>query len=122
MFSPKRFVSKARNGERAISGKGHFVVYTADQNRFEVPLAYLNNAIFQELLKVAEDEFGLSGNGRITVPCNADFLDYVLSFIRRRPSKDTEKALLLTIFSSRCSISSLHQSEHRAHQIPLHSY
>ncbi|KAG9443210.1 hypothetical protein H6P81_019064 [Aristolochia fimbriata] len=76
MLSPKRFLSKARNDQpsdfstrqRKTSEKGYFVVYTADEKRFEVPLNHLNNAIFQELLKMSEDEFGLAANGRITLP------------------------------------------------------
>ncbi|KAG9443213.1 hypothetical protein H6P81_019067 [Aristolochia fimbriata] len=129
MLSPKRFLSKARNGQpsdfntrqRKTSGKGHFVVHTADEKRFEVPLSHLNNTIFQELLKMSEDEFGLAANGRITLPCNAVFLDYILSLIRRHPSKDTEKALLLSIASDRCFISCSQQSEHYIDQMPVHA-
>ncbi|KAG9443216.1 hypothetical protein H6P81_019070 [Aristolochia fimbriata] len=63
MLSPKRLLTKARNGQisdferqRKISEKGHFVVYSVDEVRFEVPLIHLSNAIFQELLKMSEDE------------------------------------------------------------------
>ncbi|KAG9443209.1 hypothetical protein H6P81_019063 [Aristolochia fimbriata] len=99
MLSPKRFLSKARNcqpsdfntRQKKTSEKGHFVVYTSDEMRFEVPLSHLNNAIFQELLKMSEDEFGLpAAKGRLTLPCNAVFLEYVLSLIQRHPSKETE--------------------------------
>lgn len=85
--------------------KGHFVVYTADQNRYSFPIAYLNNAIFRELFRLAEEEFGLPSDGPITIPCDAIFMDYVNSLIRRRPTKDVERALLLSIVSSRCSLS-----------------
>jgi len=48
------------------------VVYSADSRRFEVPLAYLNTAIFRVLLSMSQEEFGFAGDdGRILVPCDA---------------------------------------------------
>ncbi|KAG9443208.1 hypothetical protein H6P81_019062 [Aristolochia fimbriata] len=75
MLSPKRFLTKARNGQmsdftrqRKISGNGHFMVYTADEKRYEA-------------------------NGRIILPYNAVFLENILSLIRRNnPSEDKEEA------------------------------
>ena len=52
-----------------VADKGHFVVYTTDKRRFVVPLMYLNNEIFRELLKMSEDEFELPNDGPITLPC-----------------------------------------------------
>ncbi|KAL6963635.1 hypothetical protein U1Q18_034642 [Sarracenia purpurea var. burkii] len=43
--------------------EGHFVVYTADQRRFVIPLAYLNTELFRKLLKMAEEEYGLPIHG-----------------------------------------------------------
>ncbi|KAJ8629263.1 hypothetical protein MRB53_022586 [Persea americana] len=63
--------------------KGNFAVYTADGRRFAVPLAYLENPIFIELLKMSEEEFGLSGNAQITLPCDGVFMDYVVSLVQR---------------------------------------
>ena len=51
-----------------MADKGHFVVYSADQKRFLLPLNYLNNKIVRELLKLAEEEFGLPTNGPLIVP------------------------------------------------------
>lgn len=68
----------------AAAEKGHFVVYTADQSRYSFPIAYLNNPIFRELFKMAEEEFGLPRDGPITIPCEAVFMDYVVSLIRQR--------------------------------------
>ena len=36
----------------SLAGKGHFAVYTIDQNRFVIPMAYLSNDIFRELKMV----------------------------------------------------------------------
>lgn len=77
--------------------KGHFVVYTSDSRRFVLPLAYLDNAIFRELLKLAEEEFGLPRNAPITLPFNSVFVDYLVWLIQRNVSVDVlEKALMLT--------------------------
>ncbi|XP_019052160.1 PREDICTED: auxin-responsive protein SAUR68-like [Nelumbo nucifera] len=46
-----------------VTVKDHFVVYTADQKRFVIPLTYLNNPIFIELLRMSEEVFGLPSDG-----------------------------------------------------------
>ncbi|MBA0766497.1 hypothetical protein Gotri_015534 [Gossypium trilobum] len=48
--------------------KGHFVVYSADQKRFVLPLEYLKNEIVMELFNLAEEKFGLPGNGLLILP------------------------------------------------------
>ncbi|CAK9153927.1 unnamed protein product [Ilex paraguariensis] len=93
----------------SVADKGHFVVYTTDEKRYAFPIAYLNNHIFRELFKMSEEEFGLPSDGPITLPCDALFMDYAVSLIKRRTPKDLEKALLMSIDSSKCSSSfSLH--------------
>ncbi|KAI3446316.1 hypothetical protein Pfo_002981 [Paulownia fortunei] len=64
--------------------KGHFVAYTSDQTRFVIPLAYLQSDIFRELLKIAEEEYGLPRDGPITLPCDPVFMEYALALIRRK--------------------------------------
>ncbi|MCD9559575.1 hypothetical protein HAX54_017625 [Datura stramonium] len=54
----------------SIVEKGHFVVYTTDQARFSIPLAYLLNEIIRQLLNMSEEEFGLPSGGPITLPCD----------------------------------------------------
>ncbi|XP_044509594.1 auxin-responsive protein SAUR67-like [Mangifera indica] len=94
----------------SVAEKGHFVVYTADQRRFVIPLRYLNNDIIQELFTMAEEEFGLPSGGPITLPCDADFMEYVISLIQRHATNDVEKVLLMSLATSRCLQSSdLHQ-------------
>ncbi|KAK6921303.1 Small auxin-up RNA [Dillenia turbinata] len=88
--------------------KGHFVVYTSDRRRFVLPLSYLNNYIFAELLRMSEEEFGLPSNEPITLPCDAVFMEYILLIIRRGISKDLAKALVSSAAS--CSVfSAMHQ-------------
>ncbi|KAM0945345.1 putative small auxin-up RNA [Dioscorea sansibarensis] len=84
----------------SVSEKGHFFVYTSEGKRFMVPLAYLNNNIFKELLKISEEEFGWPGDGPITLPCDAVSMEYVLSMLRRGITEEVERALLSSIFTS----------------------
>lgn len=77
--------------------KGHFVVYTTDGRRFVVPLAYLSNYIFIQLLEMSEEEFGLPGNGPITLPCDAIFMDYIIWLVGRCTCKHVEKACLFPL-------------------------
>ncbi|PIA56047.1 hypothetical protein AQUCO_00700404v1 [Aquilegia coerulea] len=57
--------------------KGHFAVYVGDnqtkKKRYIVPIAYLNQASFQQLLSKAEEEYGYHHpTGGLTIPCNED--------------------------------------------------
>ncbi|VAI20742.1 unnamed protein product [Triticum turgidum subsp. durum] len=61
-----------------VADEGHCIVYAADGERFEVPLAYLGTTVFAELLRMSEEEFGFasgSDGGRIMMPCDATVMD-----------------------------------------------
>uniref|UniRef100_J3MZS3 Auxin-responsive protein n=1 Tax=Oryza brachyantha TaxID=4533 RepID=J3MZS3_ORYBR len=104
----KRMVSPSGSGRQtagtagdcsstaALAGKGHCVVYAADGARFEVPLPYLGTAVFGELLAMSREEFGFAGgdDGRITLPCDASVMEYVLCLLRRDASEEVERAFL----------------------------
>ncbi|XWS55024.1 hypothetical protein CRYUN_Cryun10bG0139300 [Craigia yunnanensis] len=59
--------------------KGFFPVYVGEsqKKRFLVPLSFLNQPLFQDLLSKAEEEFGFDHPmGGVTIPCHEDvFLD-----------------------------------------------
>ena len=83
-----------------VADEGHCVVYTADGARFEVPLTYLKTTVFAELLRMSEEEFSFasgSDGGRITLPCDATVMDYVLCLVRREASEEVERAFLSSI-------------------------
>ncbi|KAK1633045.1 hypothetical protein QYE76_007360 [Lolium multiflorum] len=83
-----------------VADEGHCVVYTADGERFEVPLVYLGTTVITELLRMSEEEFGFTsgGNGsRIMLPCDSTVMDYVLCLVRREASKEVEMAFLSSI-------------------------
>nr|GMD71775.1 auxin-responsive protein SAUR68-like [Ipomoea batatas] len=89
--------------------KGHFVIYTADQKRFVIPLSFLDNKIIRQLLEMSEEEFGLPSDGPITLPCDAVFMKYIISLLTRGASTELQNALLVSVTSNRCSSASLHQ-------------
>ena len=53
--------------------KGHLAVYVGkkdgDFHRVLVPVFYFNHPLFGELLREAEEEYGFSQQGGITIPC-----------------------------------------------------
>jgi len=59
--------------------KGHFAVYVGDseKKRYVVPLSYLSQPAFQEMLRRAEEEFGYDHPmGGLTIPCKEEaFVD-----------------------------------------------
>ncbi|XP_030461340.1 auxin-responsive protein SAUR64-like [Syzygium oleosum] len=96
------------NSTSSVTENGHFVIYMADGSRFMVPLKCLSSNIFQELFKMSEEEFGLSSDGLIVMPCDAASMEYVVLLVQRHIAKDIEKALLNSVAFFRCSAASLH--------------
>ena len=96
----------------SVVNKGHFVVYTADERRFVMSLAYLKHNILRELFNMSEEEFGVSSDGPIRLPCDALFVEYVVTLIKRGAAKDLEKALIRSVETGRCS-SSAYSSFHQ---------
>ncbi|KAK2663774.1 hypothetical protein Ddye_002348 [Dipteronia dyeriana] len=97
----------------AVADKGNFVVYTSDQRRFVLPITYLSNQIFQELLRISDEEFGLLGNRSITLPCDAVFMEYAVSLIQACVDRHLQEALVMSMAGSRCSLwsQSLHHGQ-----------
>ncbi|KAL8034940.1 hypothetical protein ABFX02_12G063800 [Erythranthe guttata] len=68
--------------------KGHLAVYVGENDqkkRFVIPLSYLNNPLFQELLCQAEEEFGFHHpmGGVLTIPCTEDLFINLTSHLSR---------------------------------------
>ncbi|KAK2435212.1 auxin-induced protein X10A [Trifolium repens] len=63
--------------------KGYLAVYVGDKmKRFVIPISFLNQTSFQELLCQAEEEFGYNHPmGGLTIPCREDaFLELTSRF------------------------------------------
>ncbi|KAL8158846.1 LOW QUALITY PROTEIN: hypothetical protein V2J09_000383 [Rumex salicifolius] len=102
--SRKRISLSRTNSLKSSSAaeKGQFVVYTIDERRFVLPLAYLESQVVRELLRMAEEEFGLGGDGHITLPCDAGFMEYAISMIQQTVAKEMEEALILSLSDFSC--------------------
>ena len=62
--------------------KGYLAVYVGDKmKRFVIPISYLSQPSFQDLLNQAEEQFGYDHPmGGITIPCSEDvFVDITSS-------------------------------------------
>ncbi|EEF39753.1 conserved hypothetical protein [Ricinus communis] len=105
----------------AKAEKGCFVVYSADQKRFLLPLEYLNNEVVSELFDIAEEVFGMPSNGPLTLPCDAELMEYAISLIKQKVSREVEQALLTSIASS-CSSSFHLQHQATIHHLPICSF
>ncbi|KAK2448776.1 auxin-induced protein 15A [Trifolium repens] len=74
--------SRASSSKGADVPKGYLAVYVGEKmKRFVIPLSYLSQTSFQELLSQAEDQFGYDHPmGGITIPCREDvFLEITSS-------------------------------------------
>ncbi|XP_059647531.1 auxin-induced protein X10A-like [Cornus florida] len=66
--------------------KGYFAVYVgeSEKKRFVVPISYLNQPSFQDLLSQAEEEFGFDHPmGGLTIPCKEDIFIDITSQLSR---------------------------------------
>ena len=62
--------------------KGYVAVYIGEEQkkRFLIPISYLNQPLFQDLLSQAEQEFGYDHPmGGLTIPCSEDFFHDITS-------------------------------------------
>ncbi|CAN6480820.1 unnamed protein product [Victoria cruziana] len=77
--------AKSGKKEKEPVTKGHIAIYAGkDGGRFVVPLSYLSHPIFRCLLNMAEEEFGFSQQGGLTIPCEASFLRKSIDQVRYR--------------------------------------
>nr|XP_004506987.1 auxin-induced protein 15A-like [Cicer arietinum] len=61
--------------------KGYVAVYVGEKHkRFVIPISYLNQPSFQDLLSQAEEEFGYDHPmGGLTIPCTEDVFQRITS-------------------------------------------
>ncbi|KMT01289.1 hypothetical protein BVRB_9g213060 [Beta vulgaris subsp. vulgaris] len=124
MISTKKLIKMARKWQkiaaasrkriswpRSLANEGHFVVYTTDGRRFMIPLKYLKTEIFIELFKIADEEYGVTSAGPITLPCDSEFMEYMISMVQRHVTEDLEKALIMSLAACKYSSLSLENQE-----------
>ncbi|XP_050222874.1 protein SMALL AUXIN UP-REGULATED RNA 51-like [Mercurialis annua] len=67
---------------------GFLAIYAGENRvRFLVPVRFLHFPIFIALLNKAEEEYGFKFNGGIVLPCEVEFFEQVLSFLRKDEKK-----------------------------------
>ena len=61
--------------------KGYLAVYVGEKmKRFVIPISYLTQSSFQDLLSRAEEEFGYDHPmGGLTIPCSEDVFQNITS-------------------------------------------
>ncbi|CAJ1933661.1 unnamed protein product [Sphenostylis stenocarpa] len=61
--------------------KGYLAVYVGEKlKRFAIPISYLTQPSFQDLLSQAEEEFGYDHPmGGLTIPCSEDVFQTITS-------------------------------------------
>ncbi|GAU22118.1 hypothetical protein TSUD_310220 [Trifolium subterraneum] len=75
------FSSSQTSSKVANIPKGYLAVYVGEEmKRFVIPMSYLNQTSFQDLLNQSEEEFGYSHPmGGLTIPCIGDVFLHITS-------------------------------------------
>nr|XP_043607249.1 auxin-responsive protein SAUR23-like [Erigeron canadensis] len=71
----KQMIKLHHTTHRTDVPKGHLAVYVGElqKKRFVVPLSYLDQPLFQDLLRRSEEEYGFSHPmGGLTIPCEEE--------------------------------------------------
>ncbi|KAK2665473.1 hypothetical protein Ddye_004047 [Dipteronia dyeriana] len=82
----KLFANQAASMSTTAVPKGHLAVYVGESQmkRFIIPVSFLNQPSFQELLRKAEEEFGFNHPmGGLTIPCREDIFVDLTSRLNR---------------------------------------
>ncbi|CAI9112786.1 OLC1v1013279C1 [Oldenlandia corymbosa var. corymbosa] len=81
---------RSDNAAAADVPKGYCAVYVGESDekkRYVIPIAYLNQPSFQELLIQAEEEFGYDHPmGGLTIPCSEEMFIDLTSHLRVKAS------------------------------------
>nr|AMQ09528.1 small auxin up regulated protein [Boehmeria nivea] len=80
----KQLIQKPFSNTKDVP-KGFLAVYVGEKSnmkRFVIPVSYLNQPSFQDLLSQSEEEFGFDHPmGGLTIPCTEDSFINLISFM-----------------------------------------
>ncbi|KAK8552464.1 hypothetical protein V6N13_120862 [Hibiscus sabdariffa] len=86
----RRWRNKARMSASRIPSDvpaGHVAVCVGRScRRFVVRVTFLNHPVFKNFLTQAEEEYGFSSQGPLTIPCEESVFEEVIGFISRSES------------------------------------
>ncbi|QCE05349.1 SAUR family protein [Vigna unguiculata] len=80
--SKKTIFAVSEASSKAVNApKGYLAVYVGEKmKRLMIPVSYLNQPSFQDLLSQAEEEFGYEHSmGGLTIPCREDLFNHIIS-------------------------------------------
>ncbi|CAJ1978829.1 unnamed protein product [Sphenostylis stenocarpa] len=95
-FRTALFVGNEASSKAVDAPKGYLSVYVGEKmKRFVIPVSYLNQPSFQELLSQAEEEFGYDHPmGGLTIPCSEDVFQHITCHLNGVDTSD--------VFSGSC--------------------
>ncbi|OVA12631.1 Auxin-induced protein [Macleaya cordata] len=112
----RRWRLKASSASRLTSGgggripsdvpAGHVAVTVGTScRRFVVRATYLNHPVFKKLLIQAEEEYGFTNHGPLTIPCDESVFEEILLYISRPESYNNSARLVhLEDFQRYCHV------------------
>ncbi|KAB1207454.1 Indole-3-acetic acid-induced protein ARG7 [Morella rubra] len=84
---------------------GHVAVCVGTScKRFIVRATHLNHPIFKNLLVQAEEEYGFSNEGPLSIPCEESLFEEVLRVVSSTESGNSARFSSLEEFQRRCSV------------------
>ncbi|KAK6253939.1 hypothetical protein QUC31_015659 [Theobroma cacao] len=113
----KKMDSASHSNKSSAVDKSDFVIYTMDEKRFVIPLAFLSNIVFHELLKMSEEEFGLPRDGPIKLLSDSVIINYIVSLVKQGLAEDLEREVLNSITTYRCSSDTYFHQGHGDRQL-----
>jgi len=75
------FAANQASSKAVDAPKGYLAVYVGEKmKRFMIPVSYLNQPSFQNLLSQVEEEYGYEHPmGGLTIPCSEDVFQHITS-------------------------------------------
>ncbi|PIA57248.1 hypothetical protein AQUCO_00600171v1 [Aquilegia coerulea] len=84
---------------------GHVAITVGTSyRRFVVRATYLNHPVFQSLLVEAEEEYGFSNSGPLTIPCDELLFEEILRFVSRSESSNSARFVNFEDFQRYCHV------------------
>lgn len=104
----RRWRNKARMSATRIPSDvpaGHVAVCVGTScRRFVVRATYLNHPVFKKLLLQAEEEYGFTHQGPLSIPCDETVFEEVIRYISRSESGNSTRFLNLEDFQRYCHV------------------
>lgn len=84
---------------------GHVAVCVGtDGKRFVVRATYLNHPVFMKLLVEAEEEYGFTNQGPLSLPCDESVFEEILCFISRSEASNSARFVNREDFQRYCNV------------------